>query len=127
MTDYLGSNNWKLAAAVASGAVVGLLANSLTGSTNNSVEPKKWVRVGTVTNLILYPIKSCQGIYVEEASCEMIGLKGTASDELVNSFLKLVSNYSVLLQLRNIFVIGCSWSLIHDGCFKHKGQFHAWL
>lgn len=31
--------------------------------------------VGTVKELICYPVKSCKGVYVEEAACTDYGLK----------------------------------------------------
>jgi hypothetical protein len=79
ISENLGSN-WKLTAgvsavALASGAAFGLLASNL--KSVKPQEPKKWVRVGVVSELCLFPVKSCQGIQVDEASTTMIGLQGS--------------------------------------------------
>ena len=41
---------------------------------------KQWIQVGQVSDLFVYPIKSCRGIQVSEAECTELGL--------VNSDLK---------------------------------------
>lgn len=39
--------------------------------------PEKWVKVGKIENLFIYPVKGMPGISVREASLETLGLKGT--------------------------------------------------
>lgn len=46
-----------------------------TSTQNTKVRPEKWCLVGKVAKLIVYPIKSCQGIVVEEAAVTRLGLK----------------------------------------------------
>ena len=36
---------------------------------------KKFERIGTVKELVVYPVKSCQGVYVNEAECTQFGLR----------------------------------------------------
>ncbi|XP_055684865.1 mitochondrial amidoxime-reducing component 1-like [Lutzomyia longipalpis] len=36
--------------------------------------PKKWIRVGDLTSLMIYPIKSCAGIPASELQCNILGL-----------------------------------------------------
>ncbi|GAB0089020.1 mitochondrial amidoxime reducing component [Sergentomyia squamirostris] len=36
--------------------------------------PKKWIRVGELTELIIYPVKSCAGIPADELNCTILGL-----------------------------------------------------
>lgn len=79
-------DNWKLAAsltaAAASGALAGVVISDLkskaglVNQVNLNTVPQKWVRVGAVSEIILYPVKSCKGINVHEATCTKIGLKG---------------------------------------------------
>lgn len=38
-------------------------------------KPRKWVKVGTVKKLMIYPIKSCQGFSVDKAILTGLGLK----------------------------------------------------
>jgi hypothetical protein len=38
-------------------------------------KPEKWVRVGKVESLIIFPIKSCPGVQVNEAVVTTLGLK----------------------------------------------------
>ncbi len=46
---------------------------------------KGWKAVGTVAALNIFPIKSCQGIPVDEAECMTLGLaNGTLQDRFVN-------------------------------------------
>ncbi|CAL8082895.1 unnamed protein product [Orchesella dallaii] len=40
-----------------------------------SLKPQKWVKVGNVKKLIVYPIKSCAGVVVEKAVVTTLGLK----------------------------------------------------
>lgn len=77
--------HWKLAAgltaAAATGAIATLAISELQRQGNKLTKedevPKKWIRVGAVSELILYPVKSCKGVNVHEATCTDIGLKGT--------------------------------------------------
>lgn len=41
-----------------------------------ALKPEKWVKVGTVKRLIIYPIKSCAGTVVEKGVITTLGLKG---------------------------------------------------
>jgi len=40
-----------------------------------SPRPEKWVKVGNVSNLIIYPIKSCHGGIIETGVVTQLGLK----------------------------------------------------
>ena len=46
------------------------------GSEKEAVKPTTWARVGTVGSLILYPVKSVTGIYVDSAIATPLGLQG---------------------------------------------------
>lgn len=47
-------------------------------STNQGeLKPQKWVKVGRVNKLIVYPVKSCQGVLVDKAVITTLGLKCT--------------------------------------------------
>lgn len=35
----------------------------------------RFEQVGTVKELIFYPVKSCQGVYINQAECTVYGLK----------------------------------------------------
>ncbi|XP_059617977.1 mitochondrial amidoxime reducing component 2-like [Phlebotomus argentipes] len=37
--------------------------------------PRRWIRVGELTDLMIYPIKSCAGISVKTIQCSVLGLK----------------------------------------------------
>jgi len=51
-------------------------ASKITSDTNQSTsKPEKWVKVGTVKKLIVYPIKSCAGVIVDKAVITTLGLK----------------------------------------------------
>lgn len=39
------------------------------------LKPEKWVKVGTVKKLIIYPIKSCAGTFIEKGKLTTIGLE----------------------------------------------------
>lgn len=69
-------DNWKLvAAAVATGALTGIAFKSGRSDVKKKIAvPKKWIRVGTVKELVIYPIKSCKGVNIHEATCTQIGL-----------------------------------------------------
>ncbi|ODM96331.1 Mitochondrial amidoxime-reducing component 1 [Orchesella cincta] len=43
--------------------------------TKQSLKPEKWVKVGSVKKLVVYPIKSCQGVVVDKAVVTTLGLK----------------------------------------------------
>ncbi len=47
--------------------------------TNVALKPEKWVKVGTVKKLIIYPIKSCAGTVVEKGVITTLGLKGVTN------------------------------------------------
>jgi hypothetical protein len=61
--------------ALGSGVIAGALLSKKLSAQKHKVTPTKWVRVGSVKELILYPVKSCQGIHVNEAETTIIGLK----------------------------------------------------
>ncbi len=77
------SNNWKTTAATVSAAAIsGVVASYVWKeyiSRKPIPTPKKWIRVGTVKDLIIYPIKSCKGVSVPEVTATNIGLKGKSS------------------------------------------------
>lgn len=95
-------NGLKLAAAAASGAIATLLFSNIKSKPQENV-PEKWIRVGKVKELILYPIKSCKGIRVDEATITKVGLKG--SDYLrdrVFMIMEMVNGKSVFQTQRQI-------------------------
>lgn len=55
--------------------------------------PEKWCLVGKIAKLIIYPIKSCQGVIVQEAVITTLGLKCTFCSIwlLINKFNVLTS------------------------------------
>jgi len=55
-----------------------LLVQQVTQAPCNNValKPEKWVKVGTVKSLIIYPIKSCAGNVVQKGVITTMGLKG---------------------------------------------------
>lgn len=71
-------DNWKLAvAATAASVLTGVVLKGSRTVTKKTISvPKKWVRVGTVKELLMYPIKSCKRVHVREATCTQIGLRG---------------------------------------------------
>lgn len=87
-----------LSAAAASGAVAGLLLSNLKSKPQPA--PEKWIRVGTVKELTLYPVKSCKGIRVDEATTTMIGMKG--SDYLRDRVFMVVDGRSVFQTQRTV-------------------------
>lgn len=38
--------------------------------------PEKWVKVGTISDLVIYPVKSLPGITVTQAVTTILGLQG---------------------------------------------------
>ena len=75
------THNLKIAAAVSAAvacgaATIGYLSSIANDKSKLLKVPKKWIRVGEVSNLTLYPVKSCQGIDVNEATASAMGLKG---------------------------------------------------
>lgn len=48
-----------------------------------SQPPAKWEKVGEVTELYIYPLKSGRRVPLMEAECTKYGLKQTAKDERV--------------------------------------------
>jgi len=45
------------------------------GNNNVSDVPQRWVQVGKLSKLIIYPIKSCPGVVVDSAVITRLGLK----------------------------------------------------
>jgi len=72
-------DSWKLiagaSAAIVSGGVAGYILSRQRGQ--QIAPPKKWVRVGTVSSLLMYPIKSCKGVLVSQSTVSTVGLKVT--------------------------------------------------
>ncbi|ODM96337.1 Mitochondrial amidoxime-reducing component 1 [Orchesella cincta] len=98
--------NWKLAtgfvAAAATGAIAGMAVSELRKDKmkESNVAPQKWIRVGAVCELILYPIKSCKGVSVHEAHCTKIGLK--ASKYLRDRIFMVVNDRNAFQTQRQI-------------------------
>lgn len=55
--------------------ISGAVAKYAFGALTRLNRRKKLVKVGTVTQLNCYPIKSCRGITVESGQCTPLGLK----------------------------------------------------
>lgn len=88
-------NNGKLTTAGAPGALVeDSFKGSSTQSTKTIAVPKKWIRVGTVKELLMYPIKSCKRVHVQKATCTQIGLQGMEFLKKINIFYFIFYNYS---------------------------------
>ena len=63
--------------------VTGAVAKMVFGAVTRMNRRQNMVKVGTVTQLVCYPVKSCRGISVEEGICTRLGLKiGKATDRL---------------------------------------------
>lgn len=63
--------------------VAGTVAKWVFGAVLRMNRRQTMVKVGTVTELNCYPVKSCRGISVEEGLCTRLGLKiGKATDRL---------------------------------------------
>ncbi|CAG7820426.1 unnamed protein product [Allacma fusca] len=70
--------SWKSAAALSAAFATGSVATLLWGKLNKEkMKPEKWIRVGTVGELMVYPVKSCQGTSVNECTATEIGFKVT--------------------------------------------------
>lgn len=74
-------NPWKLAITVSlsciSGGLLTLAARKFFAKSLDSHKvPEKWLRVGTVKKVIIYPVKSCRGVELGMAAATPIGLKG---------------------------------------------------
>jgi hypothetical protein len=91
-----GPISWKFAAGIGAAGFlsgIGLLTlkqKSLAiedASKESKVLPEKWIKVGTVKTLTLYPVKSCCGIDVDEAQIAEMGLKGKR--ECILTFLAI--------------------------------------
>jgi hypothetical protein len=54
--------------------------------------PDKWIRVGTITELIIYPVKSLPGVHVDKAIVTSLGLKGETS----HSILEINNTYAIM-------------------------------
>ena len=64
--------------------VAGAAAKMIFGAITRMNRRQNMVKVGTVSQLNCYPVKSCRGISVEEGVCTRLGLKiaGKATDRL---------------------------------------------
>lgn len=66
---------------VFAGLVSGAVAKFVFGAVTRMTRRQKMVKVGTVTRLYCYPVKSCRGIAVDRGVCTPLGLKiGDATD-----------------------------------------------
>ena len=76
------------AALLSAAAAYKLYLKSSQWEKKNSKQLVKWWKpVGTVAALNIFPIKSCQGISVEEADCQTLGLtNGPLQDRLVSLY-----------------------------------------
>lgn len=62
---------------IVGGIIGGLIAKKIIKA-SESVDtlPEKWVKVGQINELLIYPVKGMPGISVKEASVGRLGLKG---------------------------------------------------
>ncbi|CAG7820423.1 unnamed protein product [Allacma fusca] len=97
-------------AAAASGAIIaGCVLQVVNNRKNLGKTPKKWIRVGEVSQLNIYPVKSCKGIQANEVLTTMVGMKVT--DYLRDRVFSVVtSNGSIRSQrqLPRMALIGVS-------------------
>jgi len=69
-----------LVAAVSVACFGGLVTGLILASRKRKEKaPEKWIKVGTISDLIVYPVKSVAGIYVHEGTATKLGLKGCDS------------------------------------------------
>jgi len=72
--------SWQTTTAISAAACITAVAATglaLKAKSSNGVKgPQKWVRVGTVTQLVIYPVKAFQGTHVDEATVTKVGLSG---------------------------------------------------
>jgi len=67
---------WKAATAISAAVATGSLATLIwSKSKTKNVMPERWVKVGTVSEMYIYPIKSCRAMAVPEAEAAPLGLK----------------------------------------------------
>lgn len=75
----IGSSLIVPACACIAGGVVGGLTAKKVFETSAPIDllPNKWMKVGQIRDLLIYPIKGMPGFSVKEASLGRLGLKGT--------------------------------------------------
>jgi hypothetical protein len=81
------------AVAFGGGLITGIVANNLLNkmsarSSNVIKTPDKWVRVGTISQLIIYPVKAMPGVYVNKAKVTQLGLAQAGTNNKQNSFFR---------------------------------------
>ncbi|XP_021962844.1 mitochondrial amidoxime reducing component 2 [Folsomia candida] len=68
---------------LATGIIMSKLANKLKNSDfYEKNPPEKWVKVGTISDLVIYPVKSLPGITVTQAVTTILGLQDAANPYL---------------------------------------------
>lgn len=70
-----------------------------------AAKPEKWVKVGTVKKLIIFPIKSCAGTVVERGVLTTLGLK--CKNQILHSTYEIIH--------KNVCNLHCfEWTLIGE-------------
>lgn len=63
----------KVALGVAAAATIAYTANKVYSKTRN--ETKKYLEVGVLSAIYIYPVKSCRGVLLTSAECQTLGLR----------------------------------------------------
>ena len=76
------AGDWKLlllagigGAVISTTAAMAVARKVMKMSGEDRRKPEKWIKVGMVKEFRIYPVKSCQGISVEEATATKIGFQ----------------------------------------------------
>lgn len=77
---FSDSASWESTALVAGAAVAAILTTGIALKVflkrTRRRFPQKWIKVGTLSKLTIFPIKSCRGVSVPEANVTKLGLHG---------------------------------------------------
>ncbi len=96
-------------ACIVGGVIGGLIANKvLKASKPIDTLPEKWVKVGQINDLRIYPVKGMPAISVKEASVGRLGLKGTKKR---SNFKTLLIHNDILITLVHFHICRCGKSI----------------
>lgn len=74
-SDLISNRSILIAAGIGTAAAVVVSSLILYQRRNKHVEPKEWICVGEITEIISYPIKSCGPIRYSNVNCTVIGIE----------------------------------------------------
>lgn len=96
-----GNYSWLPSAAISALAGVSsavVMKYALSGKSGNAEQtPTKWLKVGEVKELVIYPVKSCKGTEVSSATVTQLGLK---AGELLRDRIFMIINESGTYQVQ---------------------------